>query len=159
MSRDERLSVEAASLGFDLAAEIRIGGRYVPVVRDGMRLYVSGQVPRVGTEVVCTGAAGAEVTLARAQHAASICALRALALLQRELGGLERLGAVPRVAVYVRSAADFTELSEVADGASDLIVRVLGEAGAHARTTVGVLQLPKGATVELELMATAVENA
>ncbi len=158
MSRDERLSAEAAGLGFDLSAEIRSGGRYAPVVREGTRLHVSGQVPRVGTEVVCIGAAGAEINLARAQHAASICALRALALLQRELGSLERLATVPRVVVYVRSAPDFTQLSEVADGASDLIVRVLGEAGAHARTTVGVLQLPKGATVELELMATARED-
>ncbi len=155
MSPDHRFDTEAAALGCRFDGEIRIGGHYVPVVRDGRQLYVSGQIPRVGDTVVVTGAAGAAVTLADAQRAAQICAMRALALLQRTLGSLERIRALPRITVYVQSAPGFTQQSEVADGASDLLFRVLGEAGAHTRSSVGVLQLPKNATVELDLIATA----
>lgn len=152
-SRDARFQAEANALGHSFDGEIKIGGNYVPVVRDGQQIFISGQVPRVGDSVVVTGAAGAEVDLARAQTAAKICAMRALALLQRSLGTLDNLRAMLRITVYVRCAADFTQHSEVADAASEIFYRVLGEAGAHTRTSVGVLQLPKGATVELDLIA------
>ncbi|HBK00577.1 MAG TPA: RidA family protein [Delftia acidovorans] len=75
------------------------------------------------------------------------------AFVQRAAGSLDAVRAVARITVYVRSAPDFTQQSEVADGASDLIARVLGPVGAHTRTSVGVLQLPKGAAVELDLIA------
>jgi len=107
--------------------------------------------------VVVTGAAGAEVDMSRAQIAAKICAMRALALLQRALGSLDQVRAILRITVFVRCTADFTQHSEVADAASEVFYRVLGEAGAHTRTSVGVLQLPKGATVELDLIASALE--
>ena len=82
--------------------------------------------------------------------------MRALSLLRQELGSLEAVGRVVRINVYVQSAADFTLQSEVAGGASDMLFDVLGEAGAHTRTSVGVYQLPKNATVELDLLATVV---
>jgi enamine deaminase RidA (YjgF/YER057c/UK114 family) len=125
----------------------------VPLVQDGSHLYVSGQIPRVGNEVVVTGAAGAQASLAQAQLAAKVCAMRALALLQRSLGSLERVRSVLRITVYVQSAPSFTQQSEVADGASEILYAVLGPAGVHTRTSVGVLQLPKNATVELDLIA------
>ena len=153
-SRDQRLQAHALALGCDLSGELQVGGHYAPVVRDGEHLHVSGQIPRVGSTVVVTGAAGAAATLAQAQRAAQVCALRALTLLQRAAGGLDRIGAIPRMGVYVQSAPGFTQQSEVADAASDLLHAVLGPAGVHARTTVGVFQLPKNATVELELLAT-----
>ncbi len=84
--------------------------------------------------------------------------MRALALLQRTLGSLESIAAVLRITVYVRSAAHFTQHSEVADGASDVLCRVLGPRGVHTRTSVGVMQLPKGAAVELDVVATAKEG-
>ena len=143
MSRDALFRQAAAELGFAPDAEIRSGGNYVPLVRDGSTLYVSGQVPRIGSEV----------PLAEARRAARIGVLRALALLQRELGSLDRLRQILRVTVYVQCTQDFTQHSEVADGASDLLVSILGPAGAHTRTSVGVLQLPKNATVELDLIA------
>lgn len=155
MSRDERFTQEAQALGYSFDGEIKIGGNYVPLVRDGHHLYISGQIPRVGDQVVVTGAVGAEVTLERAQLAAKVCAMRALALLQRSLGSLEQVRAVLRITVYVQSAPGFTQQSEVADGASDLLFRVLGPAGAHTRTSVGVLQLPKNASVEVDLIAAA----
>lgn len=158
MSRDLRFQQEAAGLGYAFDGEIKIGGNYVPLVRDGHTVYLSGQIPRVGDQVVVTGRAGAEVSLAQAQHAAQVCLLRALALLQRALGSLDQLRAVPRITVYVQCTQDFTQHSEVADGASALLFAILGEqAGAHTRSSVGVLQLPKNATVELDLIATTLD--
>lgn len=160
MSRDTRFQQAAADLGYTFDGEIKIGGNYVPLVRDGHTVYLSGQIPRVGDQVVATGRAGADATLAQAQHAAQVCVMRALALLQRALGSLEAVRAVPRVTVYVQSAPDFTQQSEVADAASALLFSILGpQAGAHTRTSVGVQQLPKNATVEIDLIATAAEAA
>ena len=154
MGREQKLQQWAAQLGFDTEAAIKIGGHYVPVLREGGQVYVSGQIPRIRDTVVVTGRAGEDVGLERAQYAARVCVLRALSLLRQELGSLEAVGRVVRINVYVQSAADFTLQSEVADGASDMLFDVLGEAGAHTRTSVGVYQLPKNATVELDLLAT-----
>ncbi len=153
MSSDLRFTAEAEALGYRFDGEIKIGGNYVPLVRDGQHIHISGQIPRVGNEVVVTGAAGGPVDLAQAQLAAKISVMRALALLQRSLGTLEAIKAIPSMSVFVQSAPDFTQQSEVADGASEVLFRVLGTAGAHTRTSVGVLQLPKNATVEISLLA------
>ncbi|ABX38434.1 MULTISPECIES: RidA family protein [Delftia] len=153
MTADERFAQAALELGHRFDGEIKIGGNYSPVVRDGQQLFVSGQIPRVGDEVLYVGTVGAGIDLASARTAAAICAMRALAFVQRAAGSLDAVRAVARITVYVRSAPDFTQQSEVADGASDLIARVLGPVGAHTRTSVGVLQLPKGAAVELDLIA------
>ena len=150
MSADQRFQEQAAALGYSFDGPIKVGGNYSPVVRDGVLVYVSGQIPRVGEEVVVIGAVGADVSLDRAKLAAKICALRALAVTARAVGGLAAIVAVPRMTVYTRSAATFTQQSEVADAASDLFLAVLGPIGVHARTSVGVLQLPKGAAVELD---------
>jgi enamine deaminase RidA (YjgF/YER057c/UK114 family) len=152
-SRDAALQSAIARTGFAFEGEIKIGGNYVPVVVEAGTAYVSGQVPRVGDSVVVTGRVGAAVSLAQAQQAARVCAIRALLLLRQRLGSLEAIGQVLRVGVYVQSAEAFTQQSEVADAASDLLVQVLGEAGRHTRTSVGVYQLPKNASVELELTA------
>lgn len=158
MTADLRFKAQEATLGYNFDGEIKIGGNYVAVVRDGNHIYISGQIPRVGDTVITIGSAGQEVTLAEAQTAAKICTMRALALLQRSLGSLERVKAIPRITVYVRSGPAFTQQSEVADGASEVLFSVLGPIGSHTRTSVGVLQLPKGATVEVDLIAT-VENS
>jgi enamine deaminase RidA (YjgF/YER057c/UK114 family) len=142
-----------AALGYSFAGVIKIGGHYVPVVRHGDQVFVSGQVPRVGNDVVVTGRAGAEVSLEQAQLAAKVCVMRALALLRQTLGSLDDIERILRVTVFVQSAQGFTQQSEVADGASDLLHAVLGEAGMHTRTSVGVLQLPKNAAVEVDLIA------
>ncbi|MCA0177951.1 MAG: RidA family protein [Proteobacteria bacterium] len=154
MDRDQRFTQLARELGHTFDGEIKIGGNYTPVVRDGDTLYVSGQIPRVGDEVLGVGAVGAQVDLPSAKQAAAVCALRALAFIQRAAGSLEHVRAVPRMTVFVRCTPDFTLHSEVADGASDVLVNVLGPAGVHSRTSVGVLQLPKGAAVEVDLIAT-----
>jgi enamine deaminase RidA (YjgF/YER057c/UK114 family) len=153
MSRDERFNQAAAQLGYAFDGEIKIGGHYVPWVRHGELVYLSGQIPRVGDTVVVTGAVGAAVSLAQARVGASVCILRALALLKQALSTLDDIGGILRINVYVQSAPTFTQQSEVADAASDLLVAVLGADAAHARTSVGVLQLPKSASVEIDLIA------
>ena len=152
-SRDARFAAQEAALGYSFEGEIKIGGNYVSTLRHGDTVYVSGQVPRVGSTVVVTGRAGADVSLAQAQLAARVCAMRALVLLRQSLGSLDRIGQILRVTVYTQSTADFTQQSEVADAASELLHTVLGTAGTHTRTSVGVAQLPKNAAVELDLIA------
>lgn len=152
-SRDARFAAQEAALGYSFEGEIKIGGNYVSTLRHGDTIYVSGQVPRVGSTVVVTGRAGADVSLAQAQLAARVCAMRALVLLRQSLGSLDRIAQILRVTVYTQSAADFTQQSEVADAASELLHTVLGTAGTHTRTSVGVAQLPKNAAVELDLIA------
>lgn len=154
MGADARFQSLAQEMGHRFDGELQIGGHYTPVVRDGQQLWVSGQIPRVGNEVLYVGAVGDALDLPQARQAAAVCAMRALAFLQREAGSLDAIGSILRITVYVRSASTFTQQSEVADGASDTLVRVLGPRGVHARTSVGVLQLPKGAAVELDLVAT-----
>jgi enamine deaminase RidA (YjgF/YER057c/UK114 family) len=158
-SADARFLEQAQLLGYSFDGEIKIGGNYVPLVRDGHHLYVSGQIPRVGNTVVVTGTVGTEVLLVEAQKAAKVCVMRGLALLQRALGSLGHIQSVPRITVYVQSASTFTQQSEVADGASEVLFQVLGpQAGAHSRTSVGVLQLPKNAAVEIDLIASIWSN-
>lgn len=153
MSADQRFNLIAEKLGYSFDGDIKIGGNYVPLVRNGNEIYISGQIPRVGDTVVVTGRAGADVTLAQARTAAKVCAMRALALLQRSAGSLDEIKRLLRMNLYVQCAADFTQQSEVADGASEVLFFVLGEAGAHTRSSIGVYQLPKNATVELDLIA------
>jgi len=152
-SREARFAAAAAELGADFSGPLKFGGDYLPAVRHGELVFVSGQIPRVGDAVVVTGRAGAQTPLPEARRAAAICAMRALAVLRQALGSLERVAQLLRITVYVQSAEDFTQQSEVADGASALLRAVLGPAGDHARTSVGVFRLPKDATVELDLVA------
>ncbi|MBJ9967653.1 RidA family protein [Burkholderia seminalis] len=152
MNRDDKLKQIAVEFGFDPDAEIRIGGKYTPVLVDERTAYISGQIPRIGDVVHFVGIVGESVSLDDARRAAGISALRALSLIRKHCGTLDAIATVPRITVYVRSAADFTMQSEVADGASDVLYAVLGDAGVHTRSSVGVLQLPKGAAVEADFI-------
>lgn len=149
--RTQRFERAAQVLGYDFSGEILIGGHYASLIQHGDMIEISGQIPRVGTEVVVTGRVGESVDLVRAQLAAKIGVMRAVALLSRHLGGLSAVAQILRLNVYVQCSADFTEHSEVADGASDLLYEIFGAAGVHTRTSVGVYQLPKNAAVELDL--------
>src|SRR5207245_1568718 len=100
-----------------------------------------------------SGRLGEDIGIEEGAEATRRCALQALAALKSELGSLDRVKRIARVGVYVASAVGFTEQSRVANGASDLLVEVFGEAGRHARAAVGVSELPLGAPVEVELVA------
>jgi enamine deaminase RidA (YjgF/YER057c/UK114 family) len=158
-SRDELFQQAAKELGHSFEGEIRIGGNYVSIVENGGEAYISGQVPRVGDKVVVTGRVGADVSLEQARHAAKICAMRALAILRQSPGGLDRIRKILRITVYVQSAADFTQHSEVADAASEVLYSIFAEAGVHTRTSVGVYQLPKNASVELDMIVAVDKQA
>lgn len=142
----------AHQLGHRFDGELRIGGNYVPAVQQGDQVYVSGQIPRIDNTVMVVGRVGAEVSLEQGRHAARICTMRALAILAQHLGDLDAIQKVVRINVYVRSAEDFTQQSEVADGASEVLYGIFADAGVHTRTSVGVYQLPKGAAVEVDMI-------
>ncbi|MCA8324357.1 RidA family protein [Burkholderia cepacia] len=152
MNRDDKLIQIAAEFGFNPDEEIRIGGEYTPVLVDGNTAYIAGQIPRIGEVVHFVGVVGESVSLDEGRRAAGVSALRALLLIRKRCGTLDVIATVPRMTVYVRSAPGFTMQSEVADGASDVLYAVLGDAGVHTRTSVGVLQLPKGASVEADFI-------
>lgn len=139
------------ALGLELPAALAPGANYELAVLHAGVVHLSGQLPRVGDAIAVTGAVGAQTTLEEAQRAARICALRALAALRHTLGSLDRVERMLRLGVFVHSSPDFTRQSEVADGASNLLYEIFGSFGGHARTSVGVAQLPKNAAVEIEL--------
>ncbi len=152
-TRDALFARHAEALGVEFEQEIRAIPCYeVAIEHDGC-IYVSGQIPRVNGVVAVTGRAGDSASLDEARRAAAICVTRALAILRQRLGSLDRIAKVLRMTVYVQSAADFTQQSEVADAASDILYEVLAPVGGHTRTSVGVFQLPKNATVEIDLVA------
>ena len=149
MSLEQRLS----ELGLVLPGTAAPGARYAAaVVHDGLA-HVSGQLPREGDRVVVAGKLGRDVDIADAQKGARIALLRGLAALRDELGDLGRVRQILKLTVYVNSTEQFVDHSAVADGASTLIYDLFGpELGKHARTSVGVAQLPRNGAVELDLV-------
>ena len=137
--------------GLALPAVSRPGGNYVPATRVGDLLFLAGQVAMRDGELVATGRVGAEVTPEVAKTAAEVAVLNALAVAQDAIGSLDLIERVARMTVYVASGPDFTGQSQVANGASDLLVYLLGESGRHARSAVGMASLPIGSPVEVEL--------
>jgi len=126
---------------------------YVPVVVSAGLAFVAGQVPLLDGSPVATGRLGEEIDIEEGAGLARHCALQALAALRAELGSLDRVKRIAKVTVFVASADTFTQQPKVANGASDLLGEVFGEAGKHARAAVGVSALPLGVPVEVELIA------
>jgi enamine deaminase RidA (YjgF/YER057c/UK114 family) len=140
-----------AELGITLPAVAAPAGSYVPARRAGSLVFTAGQVPFVDGKLAATGKVGAEVTAEDAQGIARICALNALAAVDA-LVGLDAVTGVIKAVVFVASAPGFGGQPGVANGASDLLAEVFGEAGRHARSAVGVAELPLDAPVEVELI-------
>ncbi|HEX5144560.1 MAG TPA: RidA family protein [Mycobacterium sp.] len=147
MSVRERLT----ELGLELPAVAKPLAVYVPAVRTGNLVYTSGQLPLQGGELPQTGKVGAEVTLEEAKALARICALNALAAVDA-LVGIDSVVRIVKVVGFVASAPGFSGQPGVVNGASELFGRVFGEAGAHARSAVGVSELPLDAPVEVEII-------
>ncbi len=147
MSAADRL----AALGLELPKTATPLGAYVPAVRSGQHVYVSGQLPLVGGELAVTGKVGADVSVEQARDLAARCALNALAAIDA-LVGLDNVVKVVKVTGFVASAGGFTGQPGVLNGASDLFGAVFGEAGRHVRSAVGVAELPLGAPVEVEVI-------
>jgi enamine deaminase RidA (YjgF/YER057c/UK114 family) len=145
MSITQRL----AELGIVLPHPAAPVASYVPVAVTGGLAHVSGQLPFIDGALV-TGRLGEDVDLDLGARAARACGLMILAQLNAALGSLERVERVVKLGAFVNSAASFTDQSKVANGASDLMVEVFGDAGRHARSAVGVPVLPLGAAVEVD---------
>lgn len=144
-------SARLAELGIILPPVTRPLAAYVPAVRTGDLVYTSGQLPMEGGTPTHLGVVGAEVTPEEAKIAARTCALNALAAVDA-LVGIDSVVSVVKVVGFVASAPGFTGQPGVVNGASELLGEVFGEAGAHARSAVGVAALPLGVPVEVELI-------
>lgn len=138
-----------AELGITLPAPAAPAGAYVPVVRTGNLLFTSGQVPFVDGKLPATGLVGAEVSAEDAKGYARQCAINVLAAVAGEVD-LDSVVRVVKVVGFVASADGFTGQSGVINGASELFAEVFGDAGKHARSAVGMAQLPLGSPVEVE---------
>jgi enamine deaminase RidA (YjgF/YER057c/UK114 family) len=138
-------------LGLTLPPVAAPAGAYIPAKRSGDLVFTAGQVPFVDGKLAATGKVGAEIDVDEAYRLARICALNALAAVDG-LVGIDAVTDVVKVVGFVASAPGFTGQPKVINGASDLLGEVFGEAGAHARSAVGVAELPVGAPVEVELV-------
>ncbi len=146
-SRERKLE----ELGYPLDRVPKPAALYLPVVVSGTTAYVSGAIPFDGDgPIVSKGKVGLDLSLEDAQRAAALCAANVLRVVRAELGSLDRIVRVLRLGGYVSSPPDFTEQHLVMNGASQLFLDVLGEAGRHARSAIGVAQLPLGASVEVD---------
>lgn len=142
-----------SELGIELPPPPQALAAYVPVRRAADLAFVAGQVPTVDGAVLHPGRLGDDVTVEQGVEAARRAAVQALAALRGDLGSFDEVGSIAQVTVFVAAAPDFTQHPQVANGASELLADVLGEAGQHARAAVGVASLPLGASVEVAVTA------
>ncbi len=146
-----KIEARLTELGIKLPPTANPVASFVPYVTVGTVVYISGQLPRVDGKLAIAGKLGRGVTVENGKAAARICALNLLANLKAACGGdLDRVIRCVRLTGFVNSDPDFTEQPQVVNGASDLMIEVLGERGKHARTAVGVAALPANAAVEVE---------
>jgi enamine deaminase RidA (YjgF/YER057c/UK114 family) len=145
------VSARLGQLGIELPEVAKPLASYVPAVRTGNLVYTSGQLPMQAGALAQTGKVGAEVTAEQAKALASICVLNALAAVD-SLVGIDAVTRVVKLVGFVASAPGFNGQPGVVNGASDLLGQVFGDRGAHARSAVGVSELPLDAPVEVELV-------
>lgn len=142
-----------AELGLTLPNPPAAAGSYVPTVRTGNLLYCAGTICMVNGQMTHVGQVGKEQTVATAAKAAEICALNTLANIKAAVGSLDKVARIVFVTGFVNAVDGFTDSPAVINGASDLFVKVFGEAGKHARAAVATNGLPKGTTVEVQVLA------
>jgi enamine deaminase RidA (YjgF/YER057c/UK114 family) len=145
------ISARLAELGITLPAVAKPLAAYVPAVRTGNLVYTSGQLPMQSGELTHIGKVGAEVPPEQGKVAARMCALNALAAIDA-LAGIDSVVRVVKLVGFVASAPGFNGQPAVINGASEFLGEVFGESGSHARSAVGVSELPLGAPVEVELI-------
>jgi enamine deaminase RidA (YjgF/YER057c/UK114 family) len=141
-----------AELGLKLPEVAKPVAAYVPVVRTGNLVYTSGQLPLRNGSLIATGKNGDSISAEVGVECAQQCALNALAAVKSEIGDLANVKRIVKVVAFVASSPEFTGQPQVANGASELLSQVFGEAGQHARSAVGVPVLPLDAPVEVEII-------
>ncbi len=137
-------------LGITLPSPPMPVASYVPCTISGNIVFVSGQIPIADGAIKYVGKLGVDVPLEAGQAAAQLCAINVLAQLKAAIGDLDRVTRCLKLGVFINAAPDYTQQPEVANGASDLIAAVFGDAGKHARAAVGVGSLPRGVAVEVD---------
>ena len=148
MAIEQRLK----ELGVELPTAPKPVANYVPAVRAGRLLFLSGALPMINGRLSYTGKLGRDLTVEQGAEAARLALLNALAIIKSELGNLDRIAQVVRMTGHVASAEGFVQQPAVVNGASDLLVAVFGDRGRHARVAVGAAELPLNAPVELDLI-------
>ena len=147
------ISQRISDLGLSLPDAPKPVAAYIPAVRTGNLIFISGQIPFKNGELLATGAVPSAVPIDEAKKAARQCVLNALAVLADAVGGdLDCVKQIVRLGVFVASDPGFTDQPKVANGASELLQDIFAEAGRHARAAVGSVSLPLGATVEVEML-------
>jgi enamine deaminase RidA (YjgF/YER057c/UK114 family) len=147
----DTIEARLARLGVELPAASAPAANYLPFLRHGDLLFVSGQLPVTGNGLEQRGRLGESVSLEDGRTAARLCAINVLAQAKAALSGdLERIRQIVRITGYVASTPEFTDQHLVVNGASDLLAEALGERGKHSRAAVGVAALPLGAAVEVD---------
>jgi enamine deaminase RidA (YjgF/YER057c/UK114 family) len=139
-------------LGLQLPPPPQPVATYIPAVRAGDLLFLSGVLPMRDGQLAFSGKLGRELTVEDGMEAAKLCLLNALAIAKQELGSLDRISRIVKVVGHVASAEGFVQQPQVLNGASDLLVAVFGESGRHARVAVGAAELPRRAPVEIEVI-------
>jgi enamine deaminase RidA (YjgF/YER057c/UK114 family) len=148
-----KIEARLKELGIELPQASAPVANYVPYTISGNVVVVSGQISVRGGKPEFVGKLGAGITIAEGQQAAKLCALNVIAHLKNACGGdLDRVKRVLRLGGFVNCTPDFTDMPQVVNGASDMMVEVFGDAGKHARAAVGVSSLPFGVAVEVEAM-------
>jgi len=149
------MSIEARlqELGLTLPPPRQPAFAYVPVAVEGGLAWVSGQLPWSGEALRAAGKLGAQVDIATGQDCARLCILNGLAVLREAIGSLDRITRIVKLVGFVASAPGFHDQPKVVDGASNLLLDIFGEAGRHARSAVGVAELPRAVPVEIEFVA------
>ncbi len=137
--------------GLTLPAPPQAGGHYLPWRQHGDLIYLAGVISAREGKVV-TGRLGDDLTVEQGYEAAQLCALAHLSILQQALGDLEKISQIVSLNGYVRCTPDFCDSPKVINGASDLLIRLLGDRGRHARAAIGVASLPVGAAVEVQMI-------
>ena len=140
------------ALGLELPEAPKPVATYVPAVRVGNLLFLSGVLPMRNGQLAYAGKLGREFGVAEGTEAAKLAILNALAIAKQELGSLDRITRVVKIVGHVASAEGFTDQPQVLNGASDLLVAIFGEAGRHARVATGAAELPRRAAVEIEVI-------
>jgi enamine deaminase RidA (YjgF/YER057c/UK114 family) len=146
------IEARLAELGITLPRPMAPIANYVPYVRTGDLVVVSGQVPAADGRIAITGKLGADVSVDQGKEAARLCFINVLVHLKAACGELDRVRRVVRLGGFIACTPGFTQQARVMNGASDLAVAAFGDAGRHARTTIGVPALPADAAVEVEGM-------
>jgi len=148
MSHEQKLT----QLGLVLPAPPRPVANYVPAVRVGDLLFLSGVLPSRDGQLVMTGKLGQELSIEQGKEASRVAVLNGLSIIRSEAGSLDRVKRIVKMVGHIASAPGFTDQPQVLNGASDLLVSLFGDAGRHARVAVGAAELPRQAPVEIELI-------